>query len=348
MNRGFPSSLDGAPEAGGPERIELLDCLRAFGALAVVFGHSLPRLAPGGPCGVSVFFALSGYLIARILMRKGMMTPRNIGIFLVRRIARIYPMYFLSVVGMTAYFFLFDARRFGIVAGGGGERTFFGILTFQYTASEWVGYGFGVLWTLIAECGFYVSFPFILWIGLATKKVFHVLGIVALISVCAKISVLLGVSVSSVSLLYYDHFILGALVAVSVGMDAVPHVLKTKWLGILGFALMILTVAIPYPGTRNLAWYLLSLLASSGTAMVILHHHLFGTTIHMPVAAFLGRISYSIYLVHAIVLDAFIGLRLIASIPLFLVVVVGISTLTARYIEQPVIRFVHKIARFKE
>jgi peptidoglycan/LPS O-acetylase OafA/YrhL len=269
-------------------RIELLDCLRAYAALAVVFGHALPRLAPGGACGVSVFFTLSGYLITRILMREGMMTPRNIGVFLLlRRIARIYPMYFLAVIGMTAWFFFFDPRKFGIVMGNGGEKTFLGILTLQNGPSEWTGYGFGVLWTLVAECGFYITFPFFLWIGLAAKKVLQVFGLIVLASFSAKLVSLSGFANSGIFLQYYDHFILGSLVVVMIGSNSVPRMLGSKWIGLVGLASMFLAVAIPYPGSRNLAWHLLSFLASMGTAMVILYHHLFGMSVQMPVAAFL-------------------------------------------------------------
>ena len=74
------------------ERIEYLDWLRALAAGLVVIGHARGSLMPGGAIGVSVFFVLSGYLITSIHLRDGMMSVPNIGRFIVRRLARIYPL----------------------------------------------------------------------------------------------------------------------------------------------------------------------------------------------------------------------------------------------------------------
>lgn len=59
----------------------------------MVIGHTHNSTSPGGALGVSVFFVLSAYLITSILLRDGMMSLLNIIKFIIRRIARIYPMY---------------------------------------------------------------------------------------------------------------------------------------------------------------------------------------------------------------------------------------------------------------
>ena len=198
------------------------------------------------------------------------------------------------------------------------------------------------MWTLIVECWFYITFPFLLWIGLVTKKVFHVFGAIILVSLAAKLF-----NFGGLTLLYYDHFILGALVFAWMKYDAVPKLLKSKYIGFVGLALIIITVVTPYPGSRNLLWYFQSLCACSGAALIILYHRLFGVNFSMPVASYLGKISYSMYLVHAVVLDAFIKLKLTSNIPLFLIVVIALSSATYYYVEQPVIKLIHRKVWFK-
>ena len=47
-----------------------LDGLRGMAVLAVVLFHTVPNVLPGGFLGVDVFFALSGYLITRLLLNE--------------------------------------------------------------------------------------------------------------------------------------------------------------------------------------------------------------------------------------------------------------------------------------
>ena len=73
-------------------RVSALDGLRALAITAVIVGHTLPNLAPGGQIGVDVFFALSGYLITSLLLREydrlGTISLRS---FYARRALRLVP-----------------------------------------------------------------------------------------------------------------------------------------------------------------------------------------------------------------------------------------------------------------
>jgi peptidoglycan/LPS O-acetylase OafA/YrhL len=95
-----------------------LDGLRWFAFLAVFCHHSLPgtaeqwiqfglsqtagRIAAGaataGAYGVDLFFALSGYLITELLLREQRLKGRaNVKSFYVRRLLRIWPLYYLLI-----------------------------------------------------------------------------------------------------------------------------------------------------------------------------------------------------------------------------------------------------------
>jgi len=75
-----------------PVRLPGLDGLRAGAVTLVVVYHLWPWLLPGGFLGVTVFFALSGYLITTLLCAERRSTGRvDVRQFYVRRIRRLLP-----------------------------------------------------------------------------------------------------------------------------------------------------------------------------------------------------------------------------------------------------------------
>lgn len=80
-----------------------LDGLRALAVLAVVLYHFNLSFAKGGLIGVTVFFVISGYLIARLL-RSEFATSHTISFrkFYVRRIRRIIPLAVTVIVVVAA------------------------------------------------------------------------------------------------------------------------------------------------------------------------------------------------------------------------------------------------------
>ncbi|HBU02685.1 MAG TPA: hypothetical protein DEB20_09195 [Acidimicrobiaceae bacterium] len=105
-----------------------------------------------GNFGVAVFFVLSGYLLFREFVRKilfdGERTP--LPHYFERRFLRIYPAYWLALIGFVV------VTGAPLVAGGA-----FGLLTLtERQFSNAVFPGIGVAWTLYVEVAFYVFMPF--------------------------------------------------------------------------------------------------------------------------------------------------------------------------------------------
>jgi peptidoglycan/LPS O-acetylase OafA/YrhL len=101
-----------------------LNSLRAYAALLVVLGHiplnqasvGLPNPHWGavfyrGEPAVCFFFALSGFLITYLLLAEaGERGDIDVGAFYLRRVLRIWPLYFLVIgLGLTAYNLVFPA-----------------------------------------------------------------------------------------------------------------------------------------------------------------------------------------------------------------------------------------------
>jgi peptidoglycan/LPS O-acetylase OafA/YrhL len=317
------------------ERIEYLDWLRALAAGLVVVGHARNSLMPGGAIGVSVFFVLSGYLISSILLRDGMMTLPNIGKFIVRRLARIYPLYAVQIALIVVVFALFHRDRIGSVLDA-----LPGLLTFTYDAPEWFGYGFGVLWTLALEFWFYVTFPLFLWFAIATGRVIPCILLGIVISIAAKIFSFGGTTVQ-----YYDHFLLGALCAAAIKYGFVSPILAWHRLLAVCIIAIVLIAQIPYPGTRGFLWFCQSLSTALVTGIAILAGYVTPPKIKLPFIAFLGRISYSTYLMHAVVLDVLSVVWHISLIPV-IIITFFVASFTYYAIEMPVERQAHRKIKY--
>jgi peptidoglycan/LPS O-acetylase OafA/YrhL len=124
--------------------IEPLDGLRGFATLLVVGEHTLPSFLGAGHSGVLIFFALSGFLLTKPFVNQ----PQKLCQikFLVkygeRRLKRILPMY---------YFYLF------MVYG-------MSLRLYHLTMHAFFLEGRGHLWTMPQEMVFYLLFPVVVMI----------------------------------------------------------------------------------------------------------------------------------------------------------------------------------------
>ncbi|MFE3454493.1 acyltransferase family protein [Nonomuraea sp. NPDC059194] len=90
-------------ESSALSRLAWLDALRGIGSVAVLAEHMLPWMIPSlrpywfnlGMYGVLVFFLVSGYIIPTSLERRG-----DVGDFWVGRLFRLYPLY-LTVIALV-------------------------------------------------------------------------------------------------------------------------------------------------------------------------------------------------------------------------------------------------------
>ncbi len=170
------------PEAAPPPRYYRpeLDVLR-FIAFMFVFITHRNDLAPIDPAehpwfhaltmtgvyGVPVFFLLSAFLITELLEREREMTGRiNAGAFYVRRILRIWPLYFLIFFGLV---FL---NQFLPGAGADSPTKWLSFMLFAgnwyITFNGWIEYPVNPMWSLSVEEQFYIAIPFLAMLGRRT------------------------------------------------------------------------------------------------------------------------------------------------------------------------------------
>jgi peptidoglycan/LPS O-acetylase OafA/YrhL len=159
-------------------KFTLVQALRGIAALWVVLFHaaegkhieSIRAATPtwlfdavfeAGHFGVSIFFALSGFVIAHSL-RHADATPRYVGSFIVRRSIRLDPPYWATIVLVIAQQ-LIEARIKGTAAPDiSGAQ----LLAHLFYAQDLTGYPqiSVVFWTLCFEIQFYLGFMLLLMI----------------------------------------------------------------------------------------------------------------------------------------------------------------------------------------
>lgn len=135
-----------------------IDAMRAFAVLLVVFSHAGLDFVPGGS-GVTIFFAISGFIITYLLLRERDKTGGfDVAGFYIRRLLKIGPPLLLAIVVPTLIY---------RVAGGEVDTLdFLGQIFFffnlRYLDSQiTVLPGTHVMWSLSIEEQFYLVFALI-------------------------------------------------------------------------------------------------------------------------------------------------------------------------------------------
>jgi peptidoglycan/LPS O-acetylase OafA/YrhL len=141
------------------QHIKSLDGIRGVAVLLVVLFHG--GLIPFGWVGVQLFFALSGYLITKILTQEAdRPIVEYFGHFFWRRALRIFPLYFFFLaLAATSYVFTTKPTSFG--ADWPYLLTY--TTNFGRLRSTDVGLEFIHLWSLAVEEQFYLFWPLLVY-----------------------------------------------------------------------------------------------------------------------------------------------------------------------------------------
>lgn len=155
-----------------PKVINPLTSIRFFAAFYVVFHHFGAQLIPQnwtlmeifrsrGGAGVSLFFILSGFVLALNYAQRDAVSARE---FLVMRLARIYPAYIVSLLIALPMFAKLTVSEHGQILGV--ILVLGQVLLCTFLLQAWMPKVASILnppgWSLSAEWFFYSVFPFLL------------------------------------------------------------------------------------------------------------------------------------------------------------------------------------------
>jgi len=364
------------------ERVGNVDVLRAVAALMVLAGHAYflsgrtvsviaerwyDVVVITGASGVWLFFAISGYVIARpfinALLTGGALPA--LGPYALRRAVRIYPLYW---VALTAFL---------LIAGAGVVRGWHYPLHYLLLQNVVPGREQAMLtvaWTLSIEVIFYTAVPLLAltvrrWRRAVTAEW---LAAAVLASWAASIAFMVGadflVAVTSIegpwsrSLFpaVWQMFCPGLLVAIG------PHLTSPAWRrwlvdiprgrpALVGAAVLLVAAAIVAPLSPQRWGLEVFVFVIDATRVpfaigfgIVLAAAVAARQVRASVPLRLGLVSYGIYLIHPVVIEAL--LRWGVPLPregmgpylVHLAVIAGLTIplalLSWRYLEEPLIR----------
>lgn len=222
-----------APRAtASAQHLDALDGLRALAIALVLLNHLTPggdpnqgvrsvvfKLAQIGWSGVDLFFVLSGFLITGILLR-GKAAGRAMGSFLMRRVLRIVPAYYLALLIVLVVVPL--ATGAYPVPRASLQAPWWLYVSNMFLANfEVLGGLFGMshFWSLAVEMQFYLLWPLLVYRLSPDALVRVALGGLALALLARAVAVGLGAGWKVAYAwmpMHMDGLLVGALVAMAV------------------------------------------------------------------------------------------------------------------------------------
>jgi peptidoglycan/LPS O-acetylase OafA/YrhL len=290
--------------------IPAMDGLRALAVGLVLVDHSdtgLPLFANGGMLGVDIFFVLSGYLIASILLRELRKTGSiAFKAFYLKRLIRLWPALVLVVLVMfiPGYLNAPDPTNFA----KSSVAALFYLTPVTDGLLKW-HLGYGLTWTLGLEEYFYLLFPIALFYVTKARWPRNV-----------KIAVLVagsGFLLATTALARYestdpngifDYFRVGGIglgCALAIYLEGREQRISGTFLTIAGLAAIVLGMAVAGPNKLDGLSFIFADIGALALICGFISKTPGPVTALLGISplAYLGLISYEIYLWHGPVID---------------------------------------------
>ena len=363
-----PARLDlgRSDSTDGDSRIVALDGLRGVLALMVCISHYFAEVAHGFPplmvgwIAVKMFFVLSGYLMARIILAN-MASTNFATVFYVRRACRTLPVYLVTIGILFA-----SVALFGHLPWMDAERIMplWSYLTFTQSfvmiARNDLGSELQLpTWTLTVEEQFYLIAPLICI--LTPRR--HLIAVLVAGLLGSLLFRAVAYGPGAIPAMAALILLPGAAHSMFLGMIAAvllmsPRIDWARGLAVLRFGTPIALFAVAFTSVVDDEAHRLSNIVGIPLASLACTFYLMAIVLGAPEAErfkpgfmrSLGRISFSLYLLHMPVLGLMHGLifnsrpdiATLAEIGVTLVALpmtILLAWLVNRYIEQPMITY---------
>ncbi len=333
--------------------IPSLDGIRTCSFMLVFLAHVGMPLIPGG-FGVTVFFFLSGYLITTLLRREAETTQHiSLKAFYLRRALRILPPFYLVLtlaLGLTLL---------GLLPGPFHPQTLVAqalhYANFYIINHGWTGLlaGTGVYWSLAVEEHFYLVFPalYLLMLrrGLGGRAQHALLLFGCALVLCWRCWLVFGQGIVSDrtyigSDTRFDSMLFGCALAVwgNPVLDFEQTARPSFWeiaASVVGVGLLLVSFLLRDPEFRESVRYTLQGIGLYPLFFVSVRHPRWFVMpfLNWGPMRFVGSLSYSLYLLHQVVLHTIwdrpwpVLLRASLTLAISFVLALGIW----RYVEKP-------------
>lgn len=316
-----------------------IDGLRAISIIGVLLFHL--RYLKNGYLGVDIFFVISGYLITKIILNDIKNNVFTVGDFYQRRIRRILPLILISSVVslILGYFFMlpddFENLSQSVFATSLFSNNF---LLLKTTHDYWdVSNNYKPLmhtWSLAIEEQFYLIYPLIIFFfgNQNQKKLMIFFVIITLISINLFIF-----SDSSNQKFYQIQYRIFEFTFGILGAFYFKNEIKNIFLSTISTFIIFLVLF--YDCNLNSDIKLITINIASLTFLITLKDGVLRKLFDNKIIGFLGKISFSIYVWHQIIL-AFLRYCLIDKLDLYqnilvILFIFFISICSYFFIEKP-------------
>jgi peptidoglycan/LPS O-acetylase OafA/YrhL len=359
-------------------RYEELVSLRGVAALIVLFSHYIfvipmksesfipyIKILTSGHSAVILFFVLSGFVLSLPFFQN---TKVSYSKYLIRRICRIYiPYLIVTILAYLAKVAL--TSKIGIVPDIRGlgtwtdDTTVNSLINHLLFLGEYKWYTFNmVIWTLVHEMRVSIIFPFIMifvlkasWrLNVLASLILSGIGYIMMLNVPSAFHVPVSTNYF-VTMHYTSMFIIGANLAKHrVTLLRIIAQSKTKYLFLPMGLLFFSYPRIPFTlfskliGSTEYNLYLIMIdwFITIGAVLIILHAlgaNYFSKFLLMKPVHYLGKTSFSMYLIHALILLVMLHI-FYEMIPIPVIVIMSLiitifsSAVCYRFIEEPAIK----------
>jgi peptidoglycan/LPS O-acetylase OafA/YrhL len=314
-----------------------LDGIRAIAVLLVVTAHMHTHFwdVVSGGLGVYIFFVLSGYLITSLALKEEAETGRlSFTAFYIRRIFRIFPLYYLVLAVYCVLIFgvgMSPEKRPQMSANMPYYLTYFQeVPFFRGTLGT-----FGHSWSLGIEEKFYLLWPVVAFSIFRSRDKLRWWLACGL----ALLAVFSGVFVAP-----YASILAGCALAFAFRNVQVRSAIERA--GSTGayicFAILFLVQLLVMPHwDSNLSKFLYSSVVAFNLAFVLLVRTSANGVLMSRPLVFIGKVSYGIYLVHHLVLnfaEKAMHQRVMLSYLLTVILSIVVAYVLHIAIEKPLIR----------
>ena len=295
--------------------IKHIDGLRALAIFGVIIYHAKIYLGAepflkGGYLGVDLFFVISGYLMTLIISDQYQVGNFNFKDFLLRRLRRIFPaLLFICIISLPIMYFLImpadlSEQIKSIVSSIFFFSNFFySVISQEYAAETTLIKPFIHTWSLSVEMQFYFILPFIILFSF--RKKMNLLGVfIILIITFFLYSVLSNIYVQDLN--FYNtisrlwEFLFGGLIyfVQKKNLKINKNNFFSIFLIIFSFVTIITYFYFFDSNKFFKTWTLLPFIISSGILIFFKDNYLLNYVCNLKLISFIGKISYSLYLVH--------------------------------------------------
>jgi len=329
-----------------------IDGLRALAVSLVILCHLQITGFSGGYIGVDIFFVISGFLITNLLINEyqsslatgqsGYISFRN---FYLRRVKRIVPMALTVIIAALVYaYFNYSQARFSQVRNDAIWASLFGAnIHYMQESLNYFQQAQAVsllqhYWSLAVEEQFYLLFPafFLLVARLKIKAKSWLIAPLIAVLLVSLASLISAVTTTNQTQSYFASFDrayelgIGALLALVLALrkfnltNYLSNLLSLAGIGLIAFSVISFDESSKFPGTS-------AIVPTLGTVLIIFSEmnpaklSVVGSVLARKPLVYIGKLSYSIYLWHWLVI-IMVKDQITAS-PLVLNILIIFSTL---------------------